>query len=808
MESEVELAQIAAASPVGPDSLLPLILLFVAALFWLLLAIWALTRRWHAVRTARRTARLSDLYRAIADLAPGGWLLVDRFGQCRVGGGAKELLGLSRNPERLDDLCAAGGGAGIAGEDARLLGALVSSEDSSGEAIISTVGGRTIRVWRSGELPDGRNRELTLLWLLDITDQAASRAARQLEDAARRDREEGLRTLIDSAPFPIWLRNRQLDLVMVNDAYVRAVEAASSSGVLERQIDIVANALTGSSRDGAAHLLENDGISEERHFAVVEGQRRALAITQKRLGDRILGFAVDVTEAEESRGEIARLLDGHSETLNKLSSPVAIFDAEQHLRFTNSAFARMFRLSEDWLAEHPDHNTLIETMREKRRLPEQADFRAWKRQELDLHHAIEPVEELWHLPDGATLRMVAQPHPLGGLLLLFEDVTNSLALESNYNTLIAVQRETLNNLHEAVAVFGSDGRMKLHNPNYARIWGLDPAFLDTEPHFGEILEHSKALLHTGGDWQELKARLVSQIAERVTQSGRWHRPDGRVLDYALVPLPDGRTLTTHIDSTDSFRIEHALRERNEALETADRLKSEFVANMSYELRTPLNSIIGFSELLSNAFAGPLTEKQRDYIGFVLSAAGQLRDLIDDILDLAVIEAGAMTLDIARVPVADIIESALSLAREQARKGGLTLVMSVEDGCGDIEADQRRLTQALYNLVGNAIKFTPRGGSVTVSARAHGADHVELVVADTGIGIADEDRDIVFKKFNTGSAASTRKGVGLGLSLVQSFIELHRGSVDLVSRPQQGTTVTCILPKHQRQPDDADALLVK
>jgi len=606
------------------------------------------------------------------------------------------------------------------------------------------------------------------------------------------------RLLFDSAPYPAWLRDEDMRLVAVNAAYVRAVEADSVARVLQDQIEIVDNALTGSTRETAQRALERGEAIEERHFAIVGGQRRALLVTDIPVSDGVAGYAVDVTEAEEARAEVARLLDSQAETMNKLLSPIAIFDAEQHLQFFNSAFAAMTRLHEDWLSDKPDHASLLEAMREGRRLPEQADFQAWKREQIELHHCVEPVEDLWHLPDGTALRMVAQPHPLGGLLLLYDDVTDRLALEGSYNTLIAVQRETLNNLHEAVAVYGSDGRLKLYNPSYSKIWDLDPEFLDGEPHFGDILERARALLDDGDDWLERKELLLGQVGERQAQSGRWHRPDGRVLDFALVPLPDGRVLTTHLDITDSVRIERALRERSEALETADRLKSEFVAHMSYELRTPLNSIIGFSELIAGGIAGPLSETQSGYLGYVLQAAGDLRELIDDILDLAVLEAGAMSLDIETVSVEALVESVLAISREQARKASLQLEAKVAPNCGSIEGDQRRLVQAVYNIVTNALKFTPKGGRVRVEARPcdRQPDRIEIIVSDTGVGIAEEDREMVFEKFYTAPSQSARSGVGLGLSLVQSFVELHGGEVDLASKTTRGTTVICRLPRRQ------------
>ncbi|GAK32611.1 sensor protein DivL [alpha proteobacterium Q-1] len=785
----------------GGQSLLPLIILFIATLFWMALAVWAMRKRSQAYDLYQQSQQKAAYFEAMFKAAPFGTLLCDRIGGCTLDGNAAMLLGLSEQVKSLPDLCPRDGAGGLTADALSILEQTLNSPstglaaDQSG-AMLNSRDGRVLKLVRARDYLDPDQQDKTLFWLEDHTEACAEAEASEQARMAEKTALKRLRMLIDIAPFPIWLRDRNLDLVLVNQAYVASVEYPSEPAVIAAQIDLVDNALTGSSRESARRALESDDPVVERHFAVIGGERRALSISHHKTQGLIAGFAVDVTDVEDKRAELARVIEGHAETLNALSSPVAIFDPDQKLQFFNSAFSRLFRLSDDWLLDRPDHASLLEAMREKRRLPEQVDFRAWKTGQLGLHHSLTLAEELWHLPDGSTLRMVGQPHPLGGLLLLYEDVTDRLALESNYNALIAVQSETLDNLHEAVAVFGSDGRLKLYNPNYADLWSLDRAMLDHQPHFGEILDATRTLMHDKESWPTLRSRLLNQIQERGSHSGRWHRPDGRVIDYAVVPLPDGQTLATHLDVTDSSLMEQALRERNEALETADRLKSEFVANMSYELRTPLNSIIGFTEMLMSELFGPLKEKQRDYLGYVLTAAGDLRDLIDDILDLAVIEAGEMTLDIKHMEVVDLVENCIAIAREQARKAHISLESKVDPQCGNLEGDPRRLTQALYNLLGNAIKYTPPGGRVQIIVKPYGDDQLEFVISDNGAGISKDDQLKVFKKFNTGSGVQNRKGVGLGLSLVQSFIELHCGTVDLVSTPNKGTTVTCLLPRVQ------------
>jgi signal transduction histidine kinase len=281
--------------------------------------------------------------------------------------------------------------------------------------------------------------------------------------------------------------------------------------------------------------------------------------------------------------------------------------------------------------------------------------------------------------------------------------------------------------------------------------------------------------------------------------GRLQRTDGTVLDYTAVPLPDGGTLLTYLDVTDRLQIERALIERNEALEAADRLKSEFVAHVSYELRTPINSILGFSEILEAEHFGALNDKQKEYVADIARSSKGLRSLINDILDLSMIEAGAMTIQTETVNIRDMLEEVVSIAAGDLEDKGLACTVSCPKNVGTLEGDRMRLVQIIYNLVTNAVKYTPSGGRITVGGRRI-KDMVQIYVEDTGIGISEDEQEQVFTKFHTGSH-DVLKGAGLGLSLVRRFVEMHNGEVVLQSELGKGTRVTCSLPRKQTAPED-------
>ncbi len=541
----------------------------------------------------------------------------------------------------------------------------------------------------------------------------------------------------------------------------------------------------------------------ERHHVVIGGARRLLEVTEAALaddGDGIIGFALDYTDVEVAEGELARHMASHREVLEQLSTAIAMFGPDTRLKFHNTAFARLWGLDEAWLSTEPTNSEVLDALRDRRQIPEHADFLAFKRERLGLFTSlIEPLEELLHLPDGRTLRMVITPHPMGGLLMTLEDVTDRLTLERSYNTLIDVQRDTLDNLYEGVAVFGGDGRLKLSNPAYARVWGLSTEFLGTEPHITDVVEKLRHYFGADSGWGSLKSRIVDRAMDRMPMNARLDRVDGSVLSYAKVPLSDGGVLWSYLDITDSIRVERALRERNEALETADQLKSEFIANVSYELRTPLNAIIGFAEILNNQYFGQLNDRQKEYSRGVIEASNRLLSLINDILDLAMIEAGRMTLDRNMVDIHALAVGVFNLTRDWARKQGLEIEFDCATNIGTMIADERRRKQALFNLMSNSIKFTPSGGTVTLAATREGPD-VIFTVSDTGVGIAREDSARVFEKFERGADREGRpSGVGLGLSLVKNFVELHGGRVEMESTPEHGTRVRCVLPTHTEPP---------
>ena len=788
---------------VVPSVLAVLLGIAVAAALWL-------ARAWRrsladAVILAEANRRLEALLAA----APQSYAAWASDGASAVTPRLSTALGLEK-VERIEEIETA-----LQPSDSAALHGCFARLRESGAPFTVTVeatSGRALELaGRRGASTDGE-AVFDVLWFTDVSEREtraaeARRATAQLADrlAEARIEADRLAVVLERLPMPLWLRDGDLRLVKVNRAFADGVDA-DAAVVLAEQRELGAGHIAGGGRALAERARALGRPCSESHHIVLGGERRLVTITELPLrsgnGDEdgeppMLGYAADDTRREEVEAELGRHIAAHRNVLENLQSAIAIFGPDKRLQFFNQAYVSLWGFEEGWLESRPTLGEVLEDLRARRRLPEYADFRSFKESQIELFTSlIDPDEDLLHLPDGATLRSLITPHPFGGLMFVLEDVTSALMLERSYNTLMAVQRETLDNLAEGIAVYGGDGRLRLSNPAFARIWSLRQEDLDGSPHIAEVLDRTRGFFDTGvgADWAFERDKMIAWALDRQPTSGRMARADGSILDYSTVPLPDGAVLNSYLDVTDGAKVEQALRASNQALETADRLKSEFIANVSYQLRTPLNAIMGFAEILDKQYFGPLNERQLEYSASIVDASKRLLALINDILDIATIEAGYMALELRQVEVEDLLRGVLDLTREWGAKQSLQIGIDCPPGLGTLEADDRRLKQALYNLVSNAVKFTPPGGQITLSAWRRD-EQIGLVVADNGIGIPKQDQDRVFGQFERGHPHLRHSGVGLGLSLVKGFVEMHGGSVKLESEPSVGTTVTCILPAH-------------
>ncbi len=600
---------------------------------------------------------------------------------------------------------------------------------------------------------------------------------------------ERLSAVLDGAPFPIWIKDKDNALQWVNQSYVRSTDATGIDEVLKSDIRIAKD-------EDIDRSVERSPEEAQQGFAgrintVLNGSMRAINVYELKQNANVAGFAIDVTEVEAAEKELDRHVKAHTETLNRIDTAIAIFGPDQRLRFYNNAYVKLWSFDEAWLASKPGDGEILDALRAQRNIPEQVNYREWRDKQLSIYTNLEPQEAYWYLPDGRSLKVVSEQHPFGGISYLYENLTKEFQLESRYNELFGVQRETLDNLAEAVSLFGPDGRLKLYNPAFAKFWALADQFLGDQPHIDMLAQVPTLGPDARSAWQDIRFAITAIGENRKVIDGRAVHT-GHVLRYRAVPLPDGNSLVTFTDVSDAAKAEQALRDRADALEAADRLKTSFLENISYEIRTPLTSIVGFAETLEFGLAGPLTPKQKDYVNNIHQSSNDLKAIIDGIIDLSTIDAGAMELQVENVDVATLMERVAEAANAQLTKRQLSVGIEIGDEAATLVADEKRLEQIVAHLLSNAIGFSPQGGDIRMGARRV-RDQMQIWVADQGQGMDPDFQKKAFERFQSKPLPGSHRGAGLGLALVKSFTELHGGRVSLASKIEQGTTVVCTFP---------------
>lgn len=766
------------------------------ALIWVVIG--AVLAWLSAVRLRQSSAVISSArsLQSLLELSPARPLIVRANGHVEADTRLVREIGLAAPPQILADL--AGDDSGLVTEDVEALAATVGEASIGGSPIqrqVRLTGSARVFEVTGGPAPPPEPAGTIILWFSDSStaeDERVKVAQRLLQTEAALD---SLTHLIEAAPFPMWYRGPDLALGLVNSAFVEAVEGRNAADVIARSSELVGD--MEDAKGAAMAALETGKPVSRRAPAIVRGERRMLEIVNVPLPTgAVAGFALDIQDLEEARAEVSRNVQSQRDLADRMTAGAVQFDSERGVSFFNHAFAAMTKLDPEWLSEQPEFDRVLERMREKDRLPEARDFPTWKAERRGWFTSPdELIEEDWMLPGGDHWRVVAQPLPDGGLRMFLEDRTEQVRLASARDTLLRARSATFDNLFEAISVFASDGRLYLWNRRFSQVWELDEEWLGEHPRVDELVPAIARKLVNPTAAAQIREMVRRTTAERQPASGRLSLTDGRHFEFAAVPLPDGNALFTLVDVTDSTRIEAALRERATALEQADRVKTDFVANMSYELRTPLTSIGGFAEMLSQGYAGKLAPAAADYVQAILESVARLSKLIDDVLDLTQGDTRGVPLERERVDIAGLCRTAIDKFHARIEEKGQKLQSDIADSAGIVVGDARRLRESVEHVLTNAIAYTDRGGKIAL--KASGDDNnVTIQISDNGAGISKKDLPRVFSRFDRINYAGIRgeAALGLGLPLTRQFIEAHGGKVDLVSTRGRGTTVTLTIPR--------------
>ena len=362
-----------------------------------------------------------------------------------------------------------------------------------------------------------------------------------------------LQDMLDNLPFPVWLRNDKLKIINCNKKFVELCGGQSKENILNEGIEITGINGESISKDLAkmAHAI-NRG-KKNTVSLIKNGERLVMEAFETPFHaeeslDKIFtaGTLIDVSELDELKRNLKVHQNAQLEILGTLGTAFAVFNQHLKLAFHNQAFARLWQLDDDWFEQEPSYAMFLDTIREKRLLPEVPDYVMFKNDEQKkFTQIIEPQKDMLHLPNGKTLRRLRAAYPTGGLIFAYEDITDRLATTSAYNALLSVQKEMLENLFDAVLIFGSNGRLNFYNDAYLKLWNAQKTFLAQEPNLEEILDSQRHFFSAKEDWESLKKEMTAHLLSMTTKTFILNRKDGIDVEVASSNLSDGSLMITY-----------------------------------------------------------------------------------------------------------------------------------------------------------------------------------------------------------------------------------------------------------------------
>jgi signal transduction histidine kinase len=436
-------------------------------------------------------------------------------------------------------------------------------------------------------------------------------------------------------------------------------------------------------------------------------------------------------------GALNRFVETVTETFAHLRIGLAIFDKERRLTLANPAVAEIFGMGADFLSGRPTLRQTLDRLREARQLPEQLDYPAWRAALFTLfdNSGKAHYDERWELPDGRSVHVVGRPHPSGGIAFIFEDVTEAINAQRWRLTAVEVRRAMLDALVDGVIAFGPDGKTRLANPALMRIWRLGDDMESAPRHVADFADACRPLIADVPIWDIVRDAVSGAAGER---ERRWRvrLTDGRILLARVAQLPDGSTLAAFSDVTDSEHVADALRARAETLKAADQMRNAMLYQISHGLRTPLNAVIGFAELLAEGHVGPVPMPQASYLDNIRAASTAMLQGVESLSDL-VGRGGAPSVaeEMEEIQIGPVLRGAIELLEPRTAEHEVMIIVSAAAESAVGRGDPPRVRQMIYAALTEAVAFAAEGAALTVDAALYDGS---LAISISGATLPEDE----------------------------------------------------------------------
>lgn len=392
-----------------------------------------------------------------------------------------------------------------------------------------------------------------MIWFRDISVESQTIDELESEKSSWFKQILKLEDLINNIPYPVWLRDDKLNIFELNRKYLEFFDNKNREDIIANHLEIQNVNGEHISRN-LAFLAHSINKTKKQTVNIIKnGERRVYEVVETPFHvedslDKIYtaGALIDITELDDLKRNLKIHQNAHLEIMGTLGTAFAVFNNAFKLAFYNKAFVQLWKLEDVWLEQQPNYSMFLDVLRDKRMLPEVPDYLAFKNgEQKDFSTIIEAKEDMLHLPNGQTIRRVRIPHPMGGLVFAFEDVSDKLATRRAYNSLLAIQKESLENLFDAVIIFGFDGHLNFYNQSYLNLWKTEEEVLEKEPNISELVETQKDFFTKVEDWKSLKADIINHIISFTTKTFVLNRDDVDQVEVMSRTLSDGSIMVTY-----------------------------------------------------------------------------------------------------------------------------------------------------------------------------------------------------------------------------------------------------------------------
>ncbi len=600
------------------------------------------------------------------------------------------------------------------------------------------------------------SHEFIFMTIEDITDINKKRKKEELTYVQTLKEKKIISNVANNIPMALWHRNAQGRIDYCNETYAHALDC-STAKITTENLELF------SKNDINLHKLSEQSLAKQqpsisRQYAVVQGKRRFVEVGIYPIAETFstVGYALDCSETEELSSKLSFTTSAYHEIFNTISIPIAVFDEHKNLNYYNAAYTKLFDFKESFLEKNITFADILDDLRTRKKIPEHANFKEYKRKRAELFkNIIKPIEEFIDLPNEDTLRVRIAPYPLGGLIFVYENITDKLNLERGVNTLLAVQKETINHLYEALIVIEKNGKIQFLNKSMEQLFNIQNAktlvgapfnawtaifknfFLDEKQH---------------ANWTEY---LSSLFINRHPINERLFLLNELVINWFYTPLPDGSHMLGFLNVSEEWNNERQLKAHSLDLEKKNTLKQNYINQVTHELQKPINNIIGFSKSLAQQLFGTLNEKQLNYCQLIENNTENVKFLIDDVLCLIGLDQYSLTITPQPFILHNMLSALRSMIEPIFQEKGVDFTISSNPTQTKVIGSEKHLKQALFAIIKDLIVYTPEGDSININIKNNNAEKYLTI----------EIRAPYHKKFNAEDQT-------LGYTIARRILDAH------------------------------------